>query len=180
MNKLYYLIGFHCVNKITKLVARFKRREGIRRYKCRKETQDFPPILKTHAYGSRLVEVLRPRRGSRSSLLSLSAASGGPSWVVPNHTGQVTMMVQNCSLVDLHIPSGTKMGMLENIQCERILPMDGKKIVEQINASKNTPNDLPKPLSPSEQKEFLAKLILNVPEEEKKLYEQIILQIAMS
>ncbi len=30
--------------------------------------------------------------------------------------------------------------------------MDGKKIFEQINENKNTPNDLPKPLSPSEQK----------------------------
>ncbi len=60
--------------------------------------------------------------------------SGGPGWVVPNHTGQVTMVVQNCSPVDLHIPRGTKMGMLENIHGKRILPMDGNKIVEQINA----------------------------------------------
>ncbi len=40
--------------------------------------------------------------------------SGGPGWVVPNHAGQVTMVVQNCSPVDLHIPRGTKMGVLEN------------------------------------------------------------------
>ncbi len=101
--------------------------------------------------------------------------SGGPGWVVPNHSGQVTMVVQNCSPVDLHIPRGTKMGVLENIHGERILPIDGKKIVEQINASKSTPDNLPKPISPSEQREFLAKLNLNVPEDKKKLYEQIIL-----
>jgi len=78
--------------------------------------------------------------------------SGRPGWVLPNHAGQVTMVIQNCSPVDLHIPRGTKMGIFENVQGERILPMDGKKIVEQIEQSKNTPNDLPKPLSPSEQK----------------------------
>ncbi len=30
--------------------------------------------------------------------------SGGPGWVVPSHTGQITMVVQNCSPVGLHIP----------------------------------------------------------------------------
>jgi hypothetical protein len=33
-----------------------------------------------------------------------------------------------------------------------------------------------KPLLPVEQREFLSKLILNVPEDEQKLYEQLILQ----
>jgi hypothetical protein len=84
--------------------------------------------------------------------------SGEPGWVVPNQTGQVTMVVQNCSPTDLHIPRGTKMGVLENIHGKRILAIDGKKIVEQINASKSTPDNLPKPLTPAEQKEFLAKL----------------------
>ncbi len=102
--------------------------------------------------------------------------SGGPGWVVPNHAGQVTMVVQNCSPVDLHIPRGTKMGVLENIHHEKIQPqpMDGKKIIEQLNARKPEKN-LPKPLSPAEQKEFLSKLNLNVPEDKRKLYEQIIL-----
>jgi hypothetical protein len=98
--------------------------------------------------------------------------SGGPGWLVPNHAGQVTMVVQNCSPVDLHIPRGTKMGVLENIHCEKIHPMDGKKIVEQLNARKPE-NNLPKPLSPAKQREFLAKLNLNIPDDERKLYEQI-------
>ncbi len=57
---------------------------------------------------------------------------GVPGWVVPNHAGQVTMVVQNCSPVDKHIPRGTKMGILENIHGEKIQPMDGKKIIEQL------------------------------------------------
>ncbi len=93
---------------------------------------------------------------------------GGPGWVVPNHAGQVTMVVQNCSPVDLHIPRGTKMGTLENIHGEKIQPMDGKKIIEQLD--KQDPNPKPiKPLSPAEQKEFLDKLNLNIPEDKRKL-----------
>ncbi len=53
--------------------------------------------------------------------------------------------------------------------------MDGKKINEQIEKNEKTPNKLPTPFSPIEQKDFLDKLNLKVPEEEKKLYEQIIL-----
>ena len=101
---------------------------------------------------------------------------GGPGWVVPNHAGQVTMVVQNCSPVDMHIPRGTKMGVLENIHGEEITPMDGKKIIEQIERNKNTPDKPTVPLSPQEQKEFLDQLNLKVPEDERKLYEQLILQ----
>jgi len=67
------------------------------------------------------------------------------------------------------------MGTLENIHGEKIQPMDGKKIIEQLD--KKDPNPKPvKPLLPAEQKEFLSKLNLNVPEDERKLYEQLILQ----
>jgi hypothetical protein len=51
--------------------------------------------------------------------------AGGPGWVVPNHTGQVTMVIQNCSLVDMYI--GTKMGILENIHGEKIGTIHSKR-----------------------------------------------------
>jgi hypothetical protein len=98
---------------------------------------------------------------------------GGPGWVVPNHTGQVTMVVQNCSHcspVDIHIPRGTKMGLLENIHGETIQPMDGKKIIVQLEKEDVNPKQV-KPLSPSERKDFLSKLNLNVPKDERRLYE---------
>jgi len=85
------------------------------------------------------------------------------------------MVVQNCSSADMHIPRGTKMGILENIHGEKIQPMDGKKIIEQLEREDPHPKQV-KPLSPAEQKEFLGKLNLNVPEDEQKLYEQLILQ----
>jgi len=97
---------------------------------------------------------------------------GGRGWVVPNHSGQVTMIVQNCSPVDMHIPGGTKMGILENIHGEKIQPM---KIIEQLEKDNPNPKQA-KPLLPAEQLDFLSKLNLNVPEDEKKIYEQLILQ----
>jgi len=85
------------------------------------------------------------------------------------------MVVQNCSLVDMTIPRGTKMGLLENIHGETIQPMDGKKIIEQLEKEDVNPKQF-KPLSPAEQKDFFKKLNLNVPEDKRKLYEQLILQ----
>jgi len=50
-----------------------------------------------------------------------------------------------------------------------------KKIIEQLEKEDVNPKQL-KPLSPAEQKEFLDKLNLNVPEDEQKFYEQLILK----
>jgi len=112
-----------------------------------------------------------------ATILSLEfpQLGGGPGWVVPNHAGQVTMVVQNCSPVDMHIPRGTKMGVLENIHGEKIQPMDGKKIIEQLEKEDVNPETI-KPLSAAEQKEFLDKLNLNVLEDARKLYKQLIQQ----
>ncbi len=69
-----------------------------------------------------------------------------------------------------------QMGIKENFHGKPILPMDGKKIIEQIEQDKKDwPKPTPKPLSPEETKELLSKLNLKVPEE-FKLYEQIIMQ----
>jgi len=85
------------------------------------------------------------------------------------------MVVQNCSPVDMHIPRGTKMGLLDNIHGETIQPMDSKKIIEQLEKEDVNPKQI-KHLSPAEQKDFLDKLNLNVPLDKIKLYEQLILQ----
>ena len=76
----------------------------------------------------------------------------GPGWVIPNHACQLTMVVQNCSPVDMQIPRGTKMCVLENIQGEQMMTLDGKKIIEQIECNKNTPDKPTVPLSLQEQK----------------------------
>jgi hypothetical protein len=68
--------------------------------------------------------------------------------MVPYHAGQVTMVVQNCSPVYMIIPRGTKMGMLENIHGETVQPMDGWKIIEQLEKVDVNPNQI-KPLLPA-------------------------------
>jgi len=56
----------------------------------------------------------------------------GAFWEAPEEHEEVTMVVQNCGPVDMHIPRVTKMGVLENIHRETIQPIDGKKIIKQL------------------------------------------------
>ena len=98
--------------------------------------------------------------------------SGGPGLVVPNHAGHVTVLVQNCGPVDIEIPRGTNMGELENIHHETLTPLDGAKLCEMLE-KRDTPK--PAPLSEADRKAFLEKLNLNVPDTERKLYEELIL-----
>jgi len=53
--------------------------------------------------------------------------------------------------------------------------MDGKKIIEQLVEEDVNLKQI-KPLSPAEQKQFLDKLNHNMPKDEQKLYEQLILK----
>jgi hypothetical protein len=62
-----------------------------------------------------------------------------------------SLVVQNCSPVDMHIPRGTKMGLLENIHNEMIQPMDDKKIIEQLEKEDVSTKQV-KLLSPAKQK----------------------------
>ncbi len=94
---------------------------------------------------------------------------GGPGWVVPNHSGQVTMVVQNYSPVDMHIPRGTKMALLDNIHSETIYPMNGKRLL--INLNERIPTQSKSNLYHlRSKKKILSKLNLNVPEDERKFY----------
>ena len=59
------------------------------------------------------------------------------------------------------------MGILENIHREKIQPMDGKKIIKQLEKDDLHPKPV-KPLLPAKQQEFLSKVNLNVPNDERK------------
>jgi hypothetical protein len=51
--------------------------------------------------------------------------------VVPNHQGDVTILLQNCGDVDMEIPRCTAIGYLENLQnnsFQEIYAIDEKKI----------------------------------------------------
>ena len=98
--------------------------------------------------------------------------SGGPGLVVPNHAGQVTVLVQNCSPVDIELPRGITVGELENIHHEKLQPLDTDKL-QQIIGEKNATK--PNPLSSMDAQELKSKLNLNVPPAERAAYEQLIL-----
>ena len=98
--------------------------------------------------------------------------SGGPGLVVPNHAGHVTVLVQNCGPTDMEIPRGVIVGELENIHNEILQPLNSAnfhKLFPQ-KAKANIPL-----ISETEKRQFLADLTLNVPESERKLYEELIL-----
>ena len=97
--------------------------------------------------------------------------SGGPGLVVPNHAGHVTMLVQNCSPVDIEIPRGTVMGELENIHQEKLTPLNEVDLgrLKQNNKLRAAP------MSPKEAAEFKTQLKLNVPDKERAEYEALIL-----
>jgi hypothetical protein len=78
--------------------------------------------------------------------------------------------------VDMHNPRGTQMGLLENIQGQKILPMDNEKFIEKIEQNEFDPQTPQKPLTPAEQREFLSKLNLDFVNYWEKSYE-VLLQI---
>ena len=98
--------------------------------------------------------------------------SGGPGLVVPDHAGHVTVLVQNCSPVDMEIPRNTVIGELENIHALKLTPLDATKLLQR---SKETTQPTVQPMTASETKEFLANLNLTVPQEELEAYRNLIL-----
>jgi hypothetical protein len=67
---------------------------------------------------------------------------GGPGWVIPNHAGQVKMVVQNCSPVDMHILRGTKMGILETYMERKISQWMERKLLRSLTKTTRIQNQL--------------------------------------
>ena len=98
-----------------------------------------------------------------------------PGLVVPNHQGDVTIMLQNCSDQDIEIPRNTTLGYLENLnnkEFNKISVIDQEKVKEDF--SHDAP--LPKPMSESVKVDFLAHANIKVPAQEKQAYEELIAQ----
>ena len=72
-----------------------------------------------------------------------------PVLVVPNHKGDVTILLQNCTDVDMEFPKCTVIGYIENLdndEFNEISKIDQEDL--KNNHSKDKP--LPKPLSKEE------------------------------
>ena len=73
-----------------------------------------------------------------------------PELVIPDHQGDVTMILQNCSSQDIEIPIGTTVGFIENLsnqEFDQILEIDQEEPLK-YSGSKDLP--LPKALSGTE------------------------------
>ena len=96
-----------------------------------------------------------------------------PGLVTPNHQGDVTLILQNCSNQAIEIPRGTSLGFIENLrntEFGEILKLDEKVTEEKL--SKDLPK--PEPLSPKARAEFLSKANIKVPAEENDAYQKLI------
>ena len=98
-----------------------------------------------------------------------------PGLVVPNHQGDVTLLLQNCGDVDMEIPRCTAIGYLENLQNKsfnEIYAIDEQKIEE--DASNDKP--IPKPMTDFQKEKFLAQIKITVPAEEERTYTKLLLK----
>ena len=77
--------------------------------------------------------------------LDYSALFLQPGLVVPYHQGDVTILLQNCSEVNIEIPRCTAIGFLENLKNDTFKKMyvvDAKKM-EQVSKDKPIPKPMP-------------------------------------
>ena len=78
-----------------------------------------------------------------------------PSLVVPNHQGDVTILLQNCPDQDVEIPRNTTLGYLENLNNKKF---NNISMIDQEKLKNDYSHDapLPKPMSESVKVDFLA------------------------
>ena len=98
-----------------------------------------------------------------------------PGLVIPNHQGDVTVILQNCGDVDMEIPRCTTIGYLENLQnnaFNEIYPVDEQKIEEE--AAQDKP--IPDPMTNQQKLEFLSHIKITVPAEEQNSYTKLLLK----
>ena len=96
-----------------------------------------------------------------------------PGLVVPNHQGDVTILLQNCTDVDMEIPRCTVIGFIENLTNEEfneISQIDQEDVKKTV--SKDKP--VPKAMSKEEKDAFLEKANVKVPDSEKQAYIDLI------
>ena len=90
-----------------------------------------------------------------------------PGLVVPDHQGDVTLILQNCSSQDIEIPRGTTMGFIENLSNQEFAEILEINQEEPLKCSGSKDVPLPKPMSGTEKEAFLAQANIKVPAEEK-------------
>ena len=98
-----------------------------------------------------------------------------PGLVIPNHQGDVTVLMQNCSDMDIEIPRDTVVGYIENLQNESFEEISEiNEVKSQAQFSRDKP--LPKLLPKAKEEEFLSQANMKVPVSEKQAYRDLLAQ----
>ena len=92
--------------------------------------------------------------------------------VSPNRNGEVTVWVKNCHPFDILLERNEGVGSLEIVDSKQISLIDQDKFLKEIQSVQKSPP----PLSSEQQKEFLKKINLNVPENERLAYEKLFIE----
>ena len=92
--------------------------------------------------------------------------------VSPNRNGEVTVWVKNCHPFDILLERNEGVGSLELVDSKQINLIDQDRFLKEINSVQKSPP----PLTVEQQKEFLKKINLNVPENEKLAYEKLFIE----
>jgi hypothetical protein len=98
-----------------------------------------------------------------------------PGLVEPNHQGDITLLLQNCSGVDVEIPRCTAIGFLENLQNDtfkQIQAIDHNQLEKEMAKDKPAPA----PMSKEDKGKFLDKIRINVPAEERDTYIKLLVK----
>jgi hypothetical protein len=104
---------------------------------------------------------------------SLPYLNGGPGLVETNRLGEVTVRINNCSPVELKIERNTEIGFLESVCPSSVKEIDSDLFISEIEKIEAK---LKPPLLPNDRNEFLKDLKLNVPENEKQAYLNLLLE----
>ena len=98
--------------------------------------------------------------------------SGGPGLVSPSATGEVTVMVNNCSPCPAEVPRGTVLGFLDPAG-GAATPVSSAGLLRHLSA---IAKPRPPPLTAAGRAAFLADLKLQVPPAELSAYRQLFLE----
>ena len=99
---------------------------------------------------------------------------GGPCLVTPNNIGQAVVQIHNCSPVEIALERGDLLGYIENVlDCEmrQLNPSYINAVAEEQMKAR-----IPPPLPPEKKKFIIENATLNVPEEYRQRYLDILLK----
>ena len=99
--------------------------------------------------------------------------NGGPGLVTTDRLGEVTVRVNNCAPMEIILVKGAIIGSLEIVNPSLVSQVDNNVFINAVQTQSLSP---PPPLNSTDKNTFLNDLNLNVPDNEKQAYLNLLLQ----